>query len=107
MDQQKDARPVVRRARGLQRIASILAAAETVFAHMGYEEATTNHIAAQAGFAVSIFSLLSCGLPEATFRIIHRLLMQIERILEINHLADGDQRGGRKSEREAGSAFMP
>jgi AcrR family transcriptional regulator len=48
MDQQKDARPVVRRARGLQRIASILAAAETVFAHMGYEEATTNHIAAQA-----------------------------------------------------------
>src|SRR5260221_12683789 len=48
MDQQKDAQPVVRRARGLQRIASILAAAETVFAHMGYEEATTNHIAAQA-----------------------------------------------------------
>src|SRR5258708_33123605 len=48
MDQQKDAQPVVRRARGLQRIASILAAAETVFERMGYEEATTNHIAAQA-----------------------------------------------------------
>ena len=48
MNQQKDAPPVVRRARGLQRIASILDAAETVFARMGYEETTTNHIAAQA-----------------------------------------------------------
>src|SRR5258707_6370743 len=48
MNQQKATPPVVRRARGLQRIASILAAAETVFARMGYEEATTNHIAAQA-----------------------------------------------------------
>ena len=51
MDQQKHAQPVVRRARGLQRIASILDAAETVFAHMGYEEATTNHIAAQAAIS--------------------------------------------------------
>src|SRR5260370_13997553 len=48
MDQQKDARPVPRRARGLRRMASILDAAEVVFARMGYEEATTNHIAAQA-----------------------------------------------------------
>mgnify|MGYP001277199957 CR=1 FL=1 len=48
MDQQKEARPVQRRARGLQRIASILDAAETVFARMGYEEATTNHIAEEA-----------------------------------------------------------
>jgi AcrR family transcriptional regulator len=48
MDQQKHTQPVVRRARGLQRIASILDAAEVVFARMGYEEATTNHIAAQA-----------------------------------------------------------
>jgi AcrR family transcriptional regulator len=51
MDQQKDARPVQRRARGLQRIASILNAAEIVFAKMGYDEATTNHIAAQAGIS--------------------------------------------------------
>jgi AcrR family transcriptional regulator len=51
MDQQKDARPVVRRARGLQRIASIVDAAETVFAHMGYDEATTHHIATQAGIS--------------------------------------------------------
>lgn len=48
MDQQKDARSVPRRARGLRRMASILDAAETVFARMGYDEATTNHIAAQA-----------------------------------------------------------
>ncbi|HEX6482298.1 MAG TPA: TetR family transcriptional regulator [Ktedonobacteraceae bacterium] len=32
----------------MQRIASILDAAESVFAAMGYDEATTNHIAAQA-----------------------------------------------------------
>src|SRR5581483_8579946 len=51
MDQQKNARPIRRRARGLQRIASILDAAETVFAHMGYEEATTNHIAAASGIS--------------------------------------------------------
>ncbi|GCE15767.1 TetR/AcrR family transcriptional regulator [Tengunoibacter tsumagoiensis] len=51
MDQQKDAQPIQRRARGLQRMASILDAAETVFAHMGYEEATTNHIAAQAAIS--------------------------------------------------------
>jgi AcrR family transcriptional regulator len=48
MEQQKNTRPVPRRARGLQRMASILVAAEIVFVRMGYEEATTNHIAAQA-----------------------------------------------------------
>lgn len=51
MDQQKDARPVARRARGLQRIASIVDAAEIVFARMGYDEATTHHIATQAGIS--------------------------------------------------------
>jgi AcrR family transcriptional regulator len=51
MNQHKHAPPVRRRARGLQRIASILDAAETVFAQMGYEEATTNHIAAQASIS--------------------------------------------------------
>ncbi len=51
MDQQKEMRSVSRRARGLQRMASILVAAEIVFARMGYEEATTNHIAAEAGIS--------------------------------------------------------
>src|SRR5258708_2931081 len=51
MDQQKHARLVQRRARGVQRIASILDAAETIFAHLGYDETTTNHIAAQAGIS--------------------------------------------------------
>ncbi|EFH81000.1 TetR/AcrR family transcriptional regulator [Ktedonobacter racemifer] len=51
MDQQKHAGPVQRRARGVQRIASILDVAETVFTEMGYDEATTNHIAAQAGIS--------------------------------------------------------
>src|SRR5436190_24333197 len=57
MEQQKRAQSIVRRARGLQRIASILDAAETVFARMGYEEATTNHIAAQAAISPAWFPL--------------------------------------------------
>ena len=48
MDQQKETQAVRRRPRGVQRITSILNAAETVFTEMGYDEATTNHIAARA-----------------------------------------------------------
>src|SRR5260370_8181967 len=48
MDQRKHAQAVQRRARGVQRIASILDAAETVFAEVGYDEANTNRIAAQS-----------------------------------------------------------
>jgi AcrR family transcriptional regulator len=51
MDQQEHTQPVRRRARGVQRIASILAAAEIVFAEVGYDEANTNRIAAQAGIS--------------------------------------------------------
>jgi len=51
MDQRKHAQPVQRRARGVQRIASILDAAETVFAEVGYDEANTNRIAAQSGIS--------------------------------------------------------
>src|SRR5256885_9249133 len=48
MDQQKEEQPIRRRAGGLQSMASILDAAETVFAKVGYDEATTHQIAAQA-----------------------------------------------------------
>jgi AcrR family transcriptional regulator len=41
----------VRRTRGLLRMGAILDAAEICFAHVGYDEATTNHIAAQAGIS--------------------------------------------------------
>ena len=41
----------VRRARGLQRMDAILDAAEMCLARMGYDEATTNHIAAQAAIS--------------------------------------------------------
>jgi AcrR family transcriptional regulator len=51
MEQQKHPQPVQRRARGLQRIASILNAAEAVFTEMGYDRATTNHIAARASIS--------------------------------------------------------
>ena len=45
------ARAPVRRARGLARIASILDAAAAEFAHLGYDRATTNSIAARAGIS--------------------------------------------------------
>ena len=51
MDQHKETQTVRRRARGVQRITSILNAAETVFTEMGYDEATTNHIAAKASIS--------------------------------------------------------
>jgi AcrR family transcriptional regulator len=51
MDRQKHAQLVQRRARGVKRIASILDAAETVFAEVGYDEANTNRIAAQSGIS--------------------------------------------------------
>jgi AcrR family transcriptional regulator len=45
---QNEARTPRRQARGQQRMASLLAAAEQVFAEIGYEQATTNLIAARA-----------------------------------------------------------
>jgi AcrR family transcriptional regulator len=51
MDQQKETQAIRRRAQGVQRIASILNAAEIVFTEMGYDEATTNHIAARASIS--------------------------------------------------------
>jgi AcrR family transcriptional regulator len=51
MDQPKETQAIRRRAQGVRRIASILKAAEVVFTEMGYDEATTNHIAAQAGIS--------------------------------------------------------
>jgi AcrR family transcriptional regulator len=41
----------IRQARGLQRMDAILDAAEICFARMGYDDATTNHIAAQASIS--------------------------------------------------------
>ncbi len=51
MNQHKETQAVRRRARGVQRITSILDAAEIVFTEMGYDEATTNHIAARASIS--------------------------------------------------------
>jgi len=60
MDQQKETQPVQRRPRGVQRITSILNAAETVFTEMGYDEATTNHIAARDGISpASLYQFFS------------------------------------------------
>ncbi|HET8912240.1 MAG TPA: TetR/AcrR family transcriptional regulator [Ktedonobacteraceae bacterium] len=51
MEPHKETPVVRRRARGVQRIESILNAAEAVFMEMGYDEATTNHIAARASIS--------------------------------------------------------
>jgi len=47
-ERSSSASPRTRRRRGQQRVESLLAAAERVFAETGYEAATTNRIAAQA-----------------------------------------------------------
>ena len=47
----KEAPLVRRRAKGLQRIAAILDAAEIVFARAGYDEANTHQIAEEAGIS--------------------------------------------------------
>jgi AcrR family transcriptional regulator len=80
MDQQKEAWPVQRRARGVQRIASILDAAETVFAHMGYSEATTNHIAAQAGISPGSLYQFFANKEEIAQALAARYTEELERV---------------------------
>jgi AcrR family transcriptional regulator len=80
MDQQKQERPVQRRARGLQRIASILDAAETVFADKGYNEATTNHIAAQAGISPGSLYQFFSNKEEIAQALTARYTEELERV---------------------------
>jgi AcrR family transcriptional regulator len=82
MDEQQHTRPVRRRARGVQRIASILDAAEIVFATMGYEEATTNHIAAQAEISPGSLYQFFANKEEIAHALAARYIEILQRIYD-------------------------
>jgi AcrR family transcriptional regulator len=80
MDQQNQARAVRRRARGLQRIASILDAAETVFAHLGYDEATTHQIAEKAGISPGSLYQFFANKEEIAQALAARYIEELRRV---------------------------
>ncbi|HKF35551.1 MAG TPA: TetR/AcrR family transcriptional regulator [Ktedonobacteraceae bacterium] len=80
MDQQNEARAVRRRARGLQRIASILDAAETVFAQVGYDEATTHQIAEEAGISPGSLYQFFSNKEEIAQALAARYIEELQRV---------------------------
>lgn len=80
MDQQKKTQPRARRARGLQRIASILDAAETVFARIGYDEATTHQIAAQADISPGSFYQFFANKEAIAQALVIRYTEELQRV---------------------------
>jgi AcrR family transcriptional regulator len=80
MDQQNEARAVRRRARGLQRIASILDAAETVFAQVGYDEATTHQIAEEAGISPGSLYQFFSNKEEIAQALAARYVEELQRV---------------------------
>jgi len=80
MDQQKEARPIRRRARGLQRMASILDAAETVFAKVGYDEATTHQIAEEAGISPGSLYQFFSNKEEIAQALAARYIEELQRV---------------------------
>jgi AcrR family transcriptional regulator len=80
MDQQNQARAVRRRARGLLRIASILDAAETVFAHLGYDEATTHQIAEKAGISPGSLYQFFANKEEIAQALAARYIEELRRV---------------------------
>jgi AcrR family transcriptional regulator len=80
MDQGKHAQPVRRRARGVQRIASILDAAETVFAEVGYDEANTNRIAAQSKISPGSLYQFFSNKEEIAQALVARYTEELQRV---------------------------
>lgn len=78
-------RRVPRGARGQQRVEVILDAAEQLFAEVGYEAATTNQIAAQAGIAIGsiyqFFSNKEALLAAVTARYVAELAAAYQHVL--------------------------
>lgn len=71
-----------RRRRGEQRIESLLAAAERVFAEVGYEEATTNLIAARAGASPGTLYQFFKNKEQIAEAIAARYARQLELLLQ-------------------------
>ena len=80
MDQQKEAKPIRRRARGLRRMASILNAAEIVFARVGYDEATTHQIAAQAEISPGSLYQFFANKEEIAQALAARYVEELQRV---------------------------
>jgi AcrR family transcriptional regulator len=80
MDQQKEAKPIRRRARGLRRMASILDAAEIVFARVGYDEATTHQIAAQAEISPGSLYQFFANKEEIAQALAARYVEELQRV---------------------------
>src|SRR5215469_56468 len=80
MAQQNEARAVRRRARGLQRIASILDAAETVFAQVGYDEPTTHQIAEEAGISPGSLYQFFSNKEEIAQALAARYIEELQRV---------------------------
>lgn len=80
MDQQKEAQPIRRRARGLQRMTSILDAAETVFAQVGYDEATTHQIADSAGISPGSLYQFFSNKEEIALSLAARYIEELQRV---------------------------
>jgi AcrR family transcriptional regulator len=80
MDQQNEERVVRRRARGLQRIASILDAAERVFAQVGYDEATTHQIAEEAGISPGSLYQFFSNKEEIAQALAARYVEELQRV---------------------------
>lgn len=72
-----DRNEVRRQTRGLQRIESILDAAATVFAELGYDQATTNKIAARAGISPGSLYQFFANKPDIARALAERLTAQI------------------------------
>ena len=83
MDQQKETQAVRRRARGVQRIASILDAAEAVFTEMGYDEATTNHIAARAAISPGSLYQFFANKEEIVQALATRYTEELQRVYDV------------------------
>lgn len=82
MDRQKETQAVRRRARGVQRITSILNAAETVFTEMGYDEATTNHIAARASISPGSLYQFFANKEEIVQALTARYTEELQRVYD-------------------------
>lgn len=80
MDQQKEEKPIRRRARGLQRMASILDAAETVFAQAGYDETTTHQIAEEAKISPGSLYQFFANKEEIALALAARYVEELQRV---------------------------
>lgn len=88
MEQQKEARPVRRRARGIQRMASILDAAETVFSQVGYAEANTHQIADAAGVSPGSLYQFFSNKEEIAQALALRYAEELQRIYSVVFAAE-------------------